>query len=89
MTDTADRPPLAVGLHPVDAPCPRCGLVVEAYVYLSTALTTPLEGIPSLRLKAQSKAVEHDCRHGSQSTVAQMLRDGAGLVVGTVDVDEP
>lgn len=64
---------LSVGLHTVDAPCPRCGIIVEAHVHLSTVHAQPSDDVPTLRVKAKSKSVEHDCRAGVQVTVQQAL----------------
>lgn len=72
--DAPDLPPLRMGFHVVDAPCPRCGLLVEAYVWLSTVLTSPQDDVPTLRVKSKSKPVEHDCRHGAQTTLRQAVQ---------------
>lgn len=57
MTDT-----IPVGTHWVEAPCPRCGALEVIGVHLASVLTTPQDEIPSLRVRAKAKPVDHDCR---------------------------
>ena len=42
-------------------PCPRCLQLEVITVDLSPVLTTPGEGVATLRVKAVSKALEHWC----------------------------
>lgn len=57
-----DRPaPLAPGIYWVDLPCPRCGALETVAVVLSAVLTTPTDDQPSLKLRARTKATDHDC----------------------------
>lgn len=57
MTDT-----LQTGNYVVDAPCPRCGVVEEILVRISSVLTTPQDDAGSLRVKVKGKARDHDCQ---------------------------
>lgn len=42
-------------------PCPICGVGELIAVDLSAILTTPDDGVSTLRVKASSKALEHWC----------------------------
>lgn len=75
----ADAPPLQIGTHIVDVPCPRCGSLETILVRFSAVLTEGTDEETTLRLKTRAKAVDHMC--GSRR-----LLDGAGvLTLSTVD----
>ncbi|GAB3889013.1 hypothetical protein [Terrabacter terrigena] len=72
-------PPLSIGTHIVDVPCPRCGSLETILVRLSSVLTEGTGDDTTLKLRARSKAVDHMC--GSRR-----LLDGAGvLTLSTID----
>lgn len=72
-------PPLSIGTHVVDLPCPRCGSLETILVRFSAVLTEGTDEDTTLRLKARSKAQDHMC--GSRR-----LLDGAGtLTLSTID----
>lgn len=77
--DTKPAPPLSIGTHIVDVPCPRCGSLETIIVRFSSVLTEGTDEDTTLRLKARSKAADHMC--GSRR-----LLDGAGvLTLSTID----
>ena len=72
-------PPLSIGTHVVDVPCPRCGSLETILVRLSAVLTEGTDEETTLKLRARSKAADHMC--GSRR-----LLDGAGvLTLSTID----
>lgn len=52
---------ISTGLHWVDAPCPRCGELETIAIVLTSVLTTPQDDSPSLKVRAKSKGLDHDC----------------------------
>lgn len=48
-------------LYAVETPCPTCGRLEVIAVDFTAVLTTPSEGVATLKLKAASKALEHWC----------------------------
>lgn len=53
---------IPTGVYAIEAPCPRCGQIELVLAGISSTLTTPQDGIPSLRVKLKGKAVDHDCQ---------------------------
>jgi len=66
-------PPLSIGMHWVDLPCPRCGALETVAVVLSAVLSTPTDEQPSLKLRARSKATDHDCGQGRMLDTVELL----------------
>lgn len=66
-----NTPPLMIGTHIVDVPCPRCGALESILVRLSGVLTEGTDDEAKLRLRAKSQARDHMC--GSRR-----MFDGAG-----------
>lgn len=62
----ASKPDLELGLHTVAAECPRCKRTEAMMIVIDVNLVIPRFDTPSLKLKARSKALDHDCR---QTTV--------------------
>ena len=58
-------------LYAVETPCPRCGVLEVIAVDLTAVLTTPSEGVATLKLKAASKALDHWC--GTVGTVTTLF----------------
>lgn len=58
----------------VEIACPRCSMLEVITVDLSAVLTTPGNGVSSLRVKAASKPIEHWCS-SLQSPAAATLFD--------------
>jgi hypothetical protein len=52
---------LPTGLHWIDAVCPRCGQHELVAVSLSTQLTVPEGELPTVKVRARSKPVDHRC----------------------------
>lgn len=52
---------IGTGLHWIDAPCPRCGEIETLAIVIQSVLTTPQDDTPNLRVKARSKAIDHNC----------------------------
>lgn len=59
-----DPKTLSTGNYLVEAPCPRCGVLEEILVRLSSVLTTPEDDTGSLRVKIKGKPRDHDCKQG-------------------------
>jgi hypothetical protein len=58
-------PTLPTGLHWVDAVCPRCGQHELVAVDLRAVLQVPEGDLPSVRIRARSKPVDHACHQVS------------------------
>lgn len=52
---------LSTGTYLVDTPCPRCGVVEEILVAITSVHTLPMDAPGSLRVKLKGKARDHDC----------------------------
>jgi hypothetical protein len=55
-------------LYAVEVICPMCGRLELIAVNLGAVLTTPGEGVPALKVKATSKALDHWCTPAGADT---------------------
>ena len=59
---TSSTPPrVAAGWVGVEVACPVCGVLEHIAVRLTGVLTTPDDETPTLRVRARSKPLDHDC----------------------------
>jgi len=80
------NPPITTGLHAVSAACPRCGRTELIHVSLTVTLTTPQHDVPTLKVKAKSKPLAHDCRQTRVTDPASPVVDVAtGEILGGGD----
>ena len=57
-----DRLPIVpAGLVGVEVPCPSCGVLERIAVQLVGVLTLPGDDSATLRVKAKSRPMDHDC----------------------------
>lgn len=55
-------PRVGAGLVGVEVPCPSCGVLELIAVNLVGVLTVPDGDTPTLRIKAKSRPLDHDCQ---------------------------
>src|SRR4029079_15097314 len=67
--------PLTTGIYWVDLPCPRCHALETVAVHLSANLTPHDQETPTLRLRAKSSAVDHQCGQGRMLATDELTLD--------------